>query len=63
MCKYVYMIIYISVHDSLTQGYIRCSDTPCKNNATCSNVINGYECHCPSGFTDFNCSTGMSIFH
>lgn len=43
------------------EGYIRCRDAPCENNATCSDVISGYICHCPRGYTDVNCSTGWYL--
>lgn len=39
-------------------GYTKCRDAPCENNATCSDVIGGYRCLCPMGYSDFNCSTG-----
>ena len=35
-----------------------CSSSPCKNNATCQDSINGYVCLCLSGFTGNYCETG-----
>ena len=35
-----------------------CSSSPCKNNATCQDSINGYVCSCLPGFTGNYCETG-----
>lgn len=33
-----------------------CLSHPCKNNATCHNLINNYECDCPPGYRGKDCS-------
>lgn len=32
---------------------------PCNNNATCINLINDYECHCPAGYEGKDCSLNI----
>lgn len=32
-----------------------CSDNPCQNNATCTDLINKYQCQCADGFNGTNC--------
>ena len=36
-----------------------CADDPCKNNGTCLDLVNGYDCICVAGFNDTNCTNGM----
>ena len=35
------------------------SKPPCKNGATCSNINNGYICHCTDYWTGPDCNQGM----
>ena len=35
-----------------------CLSAPCQNGATCVDEINGYVCHCASGYTGTYCQTG-----
>lgn len=37
--------------------YVRCSDHPCLNSISCTDLIGDYSCLCQQGFTDKNCST------
>ena len=32
-------------------------EVPCKNGSTCNDLVNSYSCTCPSGFSDYNCTT------
>ena len=36
-----------------------CSSDACKNGATCEDLINGFKCRCPAGFSGTNCEIGM----
>lgn len=33
-------------------------NNPCKNGATCINLIGGFECKCPSGYQGDTCDQG-----
>ena len=35
-----------------------CQPNPCKNGATCTDQVNGFNCACVPGYTDKTCSTG-----
>ncbi|XP_041480030.1 serine-rich adhesin for platelets-like isoform X3 [Lytechinus variegatus] len=37
-----------------------CSSTPCQNNATCEDRINGYRCQCAAGFNGTNCEENIN---
>ncbi|XP_038066441.1 low-density lipoprotein receptor-related protein 1-like [Patiria miniata] len=32
-----------------------CDSSPCLNGATCEDIVNGFVCHCPSGFSGVTC--------
>ena len=36
-----------------------CQPQPCKNNGTCVDLVNAYECICVAGFNDTNCTNSM----
>uniref|UniRef100_A0A7M5X290 Uncharacterized protein n=2 Tax=Clytia hemisphaerica TaxID=252671 RepID=A0A7M5X290_9CNID len=36
-----------------------CDPTPCKNNGTCHDLINAYNCSCEAGFTGKNCQINI----
>ena len=40
---------------------LECASNPCLNGATCTDLINGYECTCPVGFGGDNCETGKLL--
>ena len=35
-----------------------CASHPCKNNGTCTNRVNGFNCSCAPGFNGTQCETG-----
>ena len=37
-----------------------CASHPCKNNGTCSDRVNGFNCSCAPGFNGVQCETGNS---
>jgi hypothetical protein len=37
-----------------------CLSDPCKNGASCKDLVNGYECTCASGYDGVNCDTSNS---
>jgi len=39
-----------------------CVSNPCKNNGTCSDLVNDYSCQCVDGFTSKNCSEDVNDF-
>ena len=36
-----------------------CIGLPCKNGATCNDLINLYTCTCQPGYTGYNCTHGL----
>ena len=36
-----------------------CAHDPCKNNGTCVDLVNGYDCICVAGFDDTNCTNSI----
>ena len=35
-----------------------CASHPCKNNGTCTDRVNGFNCSCAPGFNGTQCKTG-----
>lgn len=40
-----------------------CASDPCMHDGTCTDQLNAYVCHCPSGFTSTNCEIGWWFFY
>ena len=38
-----------------------CASNPCKNLATCKDMVNGYTCICPEGYSGTHCETHMDV--
>ena len=38
-----------------------CESNPCRNDATCNDVVNGYTCQCASGWQGIHCDEGEFI--
>ena len=38
-----------------------CASHPCKNNGTCTDQVNGFNCSCAPGFNGVQCETGNYI--
>ena len=36
-----------------------CDSNPCENGGTCTDMEDGYECACESGYTGDECETGI----
>ena len=36
-----------------------CASHPCKNNGTCTDQVNGFNCSCAPGFNGTQCETGI----
>lgn len=50
-----YNFNYISI---ILTDVNECTNSPCKNGATCVNLQGGYRCDCKSGYSGSNCETG-----
>ncbi|KAK2165458.1 hypothetical protein NP493_1364g00006, partial [Ridgeia piscesae] len=37
------------------QEIMSCNSSPCMNGGTCRQYVDKYECHCPRGYSEFNC--------
>ena len=37
-----------------------CDSSPCENGGTCEDQVNGYMCHCQSGYNGDHCQTGKT---
>ena len=67
--NFLCLFLHLSIDDILNMKHIRlfveileCASNPCLNGATCTDLINGYECTCPVGFGGENCETGKNSF-
>ena len=38
-----------------------CESSPCSNEATCVDDVNGYTCNCIAGYTGTHCETGVDL--
>ncbi|KAH3701912.1 hypothetical protein DPMN_076908 [Dreissena polymorpha] len=38
-----------------------CATNPCKNGATCNNLLNNYTCTCTGGWQGTNCDQGKFL--
>ena len=38
-----------------------CANQPCRNNGTCTDQVNGFNCSCAPGFYGAQCETGITV--
>ena len=50
----------LGVDTRVCEDINECSSTPCANNATCRNLVNGFACVCAAGFTGDRCLTELN---
>ena len=48
----------VTYHSCLFLDIPECASSPCLNNATCTEMTNGYNCTCDPGWTGVHCETG-----
>ena len=64
MKKYIYIFLLCLIMFCLRFFFVKdineCSNSPCKNGATCVNLQGSYRCNCKSGYTGSNCETGQT---
>ena len=58
-------LVLVILRNSYTQGLLLlsvvinyCESSPCANGGSCEPIFNGYNCHCPPGYTGDNCQDG-----
>ena len=49
------------VHLVLSTDIDECASQPCKNNATCTDRVDGYNCICPPSFSGTQCELNVSM--
>ena len=40
-----------------------CANNPCQNGATCTDMVNQYNCTCVDGYSGDNCEIGWNVFY
>jgi hypothetical protein len=56
---YFNFILVNVVHKIYFPDINECIGLPCKNGATCNDLINLYTCTCQPGYTGYNCTHGL----
>ena len=51
--------ISVRLHCYFSIDIDECSSSPCQNDGTCRDQLNGYNCFCRVGFTGRNCESGL----
>jgi hypothetical protein len=46
-----YMILFEDIDE--------CASSPCRNNGSCNDSVDGYHCKCVGGYTGLHCDGGM----
>ena len=64
VCVYVYVCVYVCVCVCMcvyvrTTDINECLSSPCENNGTCYDEVNGFICSCSAGFNGTFCETGQ----
>ena len=54
------LMILLNVHHIVDID--ECASNPCHNAGTCTDIVNGYTCHCSAGYTGEHCKIGMSAY-
>ena len=52
---------YEHVYFVLSTDIDECASQPCKNNATCTDRVNGYNCSCAPGFNGTQCELEVGM--
>ena len=49
-----YLDLFQTLFDAVSDVN-ECNSNPCRNGGTCVDLINGYACRCPNGYTGIDC--------
>lgn len=61
---YNFLIIFSLLHNKFKLIHTDiddCQPDPCRNNGTCTDLVNDYQCDCVAGFNETNCENSKHL--
>lgn len=59
LCAFLFAALLVGQNCSRPMD--ACLSRPCTNNGRCENLLNGFRCNCPLGFTGSRCETSQDL--
>ena len=60
--QFLALLTFLAFGNTSFSGIDHCFDKPCKNNGSCVNSKDGYQCTCSAEFTGADCEGKLCIF-